>query len=221
MGRKLAPAARNVLAVLFGFSSFVLVLGSLYHFLNAQQPHKVSVSLPTQKGPATKPAAPTSAPLQTERNIGKAYYEQGKYPEAIDAFEKVTASGRAVAMDHLALGQALMQANRLNEALGELTTAQQMDPKLLAIDYNLGILYKRELRYPEAEAALKHVTEADSSDPATWFNLGTIYFAEKKLDEALDVHQHVVQMGFGLGKNFYVASTYNLYTILTSLKRQS
>jgi hypothetical protein len=157
--------------------------------------------------------------VQTQRNIGKAYYEQGKYPEAIAAFQKVLASGHAVAMDHLNLGQALMQANRLDEALGELTTAKQMDSKQLATDYNLGILYKRELRYPDAERALKHVVEADSGDPAGWFNLGTVYFAEKKFEEALDAHQHVVQMGYGRGKNFYVASTFHMFTILTRMKR--
>jgi hypothetical protein len=158
--------------------------------------------------------------VQTQRNIGKAYYEQGKYPEAIAAFQKVVASGQSVAMDHLSLGQALMQANRLDEALGELTTAKQMDAKQLAIDYNLGILYKRELRYPDSEAALKRVAEADPGDPATWFNLGTVYFAEKKLDEALDAHRHVVEMGYARGQNFYVASTFHMFTILTRLRRQ-
>ena len=99
-----------------------------------------------------------------------------------------------------------MQANKLDEALGELTTAKQMDPKLVAADYNLGILYKRELRYPDAEAALKRVIAADPDDPAAWFNLGTVYFAEKRLEDALAAHQHVVNMGFGKGQNFYVAS---------------
>ena len=78
--------------------------------------------------------------IQTARNLGKAYYEQGKYAEAIAEFQKVMASGRAVAADHLDLGMSMIQANNLDAALGELTTAKQMDPKLTAIDYNLGIL---------------------------------------------------------------------------------
>ena len=114
-----------------------------------------------------------------------------------------------------------MQANRLDEALGELTTAKQMDPKLVAADYNLGILYKRELRYPDAEAALKRVIAADPDDPAAWFNLGTIYFAEKKLDDALEAHQHVVDMGFGKGQNFYVASLFHTFTTYVRLKRDA
>jgi tetratricopeptide (TPR) repeat protein len=182
---------------------------------------RVSESSQARKAPAAKKrSASGSASLQSHRNLGKAYYEQGKYAEAMEEFQKVVASGHALATDHLDLGLALMQANKLDEALGELTTAKQMDPKLLAADYNLGILYKRELRYPEAEAALKRVIDADPNDPAAQFNLGTIYFAEKKLEEALDANQRVVNMGFGRGQNFYVASLFHTFTILVRLRRQ-
>ena len=105
-------------------------------------------------------AATTGAPsasLQSLRNVGKAYFEQGKYVEAIEQFQKVVASGKALATDHLNLGLALMEANQLDAALGEMTTAKQMDPHLVAADYCLGILYKRELRNPDAEAALRRV----------------------------------------------------------------
>ena len=118
-------------------------------------------------------SAGRSERVQTARNLGKAYYEQGKYAEAIAEFQKVMTVGKALAADHLDLGMALMQANNLDGALGELTTAKQMEPSLTAIDYSLGILYKRELRYPDAEATLRRVVEADPSDPAAWFNLGT------------------------------------------------
>jgi hypothetical protein len=174
-----------------------------------------------QTGKAAKTPLARSAPIQSQRNIGKAYYEQGKYLEAIGEFQKVVVSGKALATDRLNLGLALMQANRLDEALGELTTAKQMDPKLVAADYNLGILYKRELRYPDAEAVLKRVIAADPEDPAAWFNLGTVYFAERKLEDALKAHQHVVDMGFGRGQNFYVASLFHTFTTYVRLKRDA
>jgi Tfp pilus assembly protein PilF len=174
-----------------------------------------------EKPAAKKAITPAGATIQTHRNLGKAYYEQGKYAEAISEFQKVIASGRALAGDHLNLGLALMQANNLDAALGELTTARQMDPKLVAAQYNLGILYKRELRYPDAEAALQRVIAADPHDPAAWFNLGTVYFAGKKLEPALDAHQRVVNMGFGRGQNFYVASLFHTFTLLVRMKRQA
>ena len=170
---------------------------------------------------AEKKGSPSpAASIQTLRNVGKAYYEQAKYVEAIEEFKKVIASGRALGTDYMNLGLALMQANRLDEALGALTTAQQMDPELVAANYNLGILYKRELRYPDAEVALKRVIEADPQDPAAWFNLGTVYFAQRKLEDALKAHGHVVEMGFWQGQNFYVASLFHSFTTLVRLKRQ-
>lgn len=177
------------------------------------------------QGTATKaarkrPATSASGALQTHRNLGKAYYEQGKYVEAAEEFHKVMASGRALATDHLDLGLALVQANKLDEALGELTTAKQMDPKLTAADYNLAILYKRELRYPDAEAALKRVVEADPNDPSGWFNLGAVYFAQRKFPEALEAHERVNKMGFARGQNFYVASLFRTFTVLLRLRRQ-
>jgi tetratricopeptide (TPR) repeat protein len=186
-------------------------------FLFAQTP-------PTGSGTGSHPgkqvATAPSVPEQTFRNLGKAYFEQGKYVEAIGQFQKVVASGKALAADHLNLGLALMEANRLDAALGEMTTAQQMDPHLVAADFNLGILYKRELRNPDAETALQRVIAADSQDPATWFNLGTVYFAERKIDESLDAYRHVIAMGFGRGQNFYVASLFRSFTALVRLKRQ-
>ena len=167
-----------------------------------------------------KPAAAAAASIETFRNVGKAYFEQGKYTEAIEQFQKVVASGKASAIDHLNLGMALMQANKQDAALGEMTTAKQMDSHLVAADFNLGILYKRELRNPDAEAALKRVIAADTQDPSTWFNLGTVYFAERKLDESLDSYHHIVEMGFGRGQNFYVAALFRTFTVLVRLKRQ-
>src|SRR5437867_1904897 len=212
-----------LLAALAAALIFSLIFGAR-HKSRAAQERDASRSAAKESratpGKTGKPgAAGHSDAIQTARNLGKAYYEQGKYPEAIAEFQKVAASGRAVAADHLDLGMSLIQANNLDAALGELTTAKQMDAKLTAIDYNLGILYKRELRYPDAEATLKRVVEADSRDPAAWFNLGTVYSAERRLPEALDAHQHVLQMGFGRGQNFYVASLFHTFTILTRLKR--
>jgi Tfp pilus assembly protein PilF len=182
-------------------------------------------SLQTGKSAALKAGGRTalaeSEAMQSQRNIGRAYYEQGKYTEAIEEFQKIVASGKALATDHFDLGLALMQGNKLDEAFGELTTAKQMDPKLVAANYNLGILYKRELRYPDAEAALKQVTAADPEDPAAWFNLGTVYFAEKRLEEALEAYGRVVKMGFGKGQNFYVASLFRTFTTNVRLKREA
>src|ERR1017187_79630 len=195
--------------------SLALILATFLVFAQTQPGGTKPVSHPV-KQVTTSP----TASVQTFRNVGKAYFEQGKYVEAIEQFQKVVASGKATATDHLSLGMALMQANKLDAALGEMTTARQMDSHLVAVNFNLGILYKRELRNPDAEAALKQVIAVDSDDPSTWFNLGTVYFAEKKLEESLDAYHHIIEMGFGRGQNFYVAGLFRTFTALVRMKRQ-
>ena len=160
------------------------------------------------------------ASSQRIRNLGKAYYEQGKYDEAVIQFEKITTLDGSKAQDHFNLGLALMQNQQLNASLGELNTAHQISPDLTAALYNLGIIHKRLLRYPEAEAFLQKVIEVDPNDPAAWFNLGKVRFDQRKLPEALEAYNRVVAMGFGKGQNFYVASLFHTFTTLMRLKQQ-
>jgi tetratricopeptide (TPR) repeat protein len=232
MSQTMARVLRIVLLILLAFGACLIfprraTEAEEQHFITAdgqlaqaQTPKAPAAKSSGGAKPAGAPARKNSSSVQSLRNIGKAYYEQAKYVEAIEEFKKVIASGSDVATDHLNLGLALMQAGKLNEALASLTTARQMDPKLVPVDYNLGILYKRELRYPDAEASLRRVIEADPRDPAAWFNLGTVYFAQRKLEEALQAHGHVVEMGFGQGQNFYVASLFHSFTTLVRLKRR-
>lgn len=157
--------------------------------------------------------------MQSARNLGKAYYEQGQYAQAQEGFAKVIAAGQALASDYFDLGLAQMQLGRYDQALGSFTTAQEMAPKLAAVQYNLGILYKREGREPQAEAALKQVTTQDPGDPAAWFNLGSVQMNQHELQAALDSFQHVDNMGFERAQNFYVASLFRTFTVLARLKR--
>lgn len=175
------------------------------------------------KNVAKRQAAVSSsawATQQSARNLGKAYYEQGQYAQAQEEFGKIVATGRALATDYLDLALAQMQLGRYDQALGSFSTARQMDPKLTAVKYNLGILYKREGRDPDAEAALKEVAAEDPGDPAAWFNLGAVRMNQHKLEAALDAFQHVDNMGFERAQNFYVTSQFRSFTVLERLKRQ-
>ncbi|MHB8653447.1 MAG: FG-GAP-like repeat-containing protein [Terriglobia bacterium] len=210
------------------FAAGPIVLSILILFLTlsrrathaAQVPAKPRIEKKTPTAKTNAKNAPLrSGAIQTHRNIGKAYYEQGKYPESAGEFQKVVAAGHALATDHMDLALGLMQADKLDEALGEMTTAKQMDTRLTAIDYNLGILYKRESRYPDAETALKRVIQADPRDPAAWLNLGVVYFDQNKMQDAMDAYKHVLDMGFGRAQNFYVAALFRTSTALFRLKR--
>ena len=84
-----------------------------------------SMAQPGKGLAAAQAKAPGAATLQTWRNVGKAYYEQGKYTESADEFQKVVKSGHAVATDYLDLGLANTQANNW-ETAGELAPHEWM-----------------------------------------------------------------------------------------------
>jgi Tfp pilus assembly protein PilF len=215
-GREVAPRFPLFLVILAG--TIVLGGSTMAHARRDSGLGNGDSGRPNHESRAPNPEA-TASQLQTYRSLGKAYYEQGEYQQALQQFEKVVGSGRAVAMDHLDFGQALIQANKLNDALEELTTAKQMAPHLLSVDYNLGLVYKHELHYPQAEAELKRVAAADPGDPPTWFNLGEVYFAEHRLQPALTAFERVVNMGYAKAQNFYVAATFHCFIILTRLRQ--
>lgn len=174
-----------------------------------------------QKQRPTAVSAPASnvAALATARNLGKAYYEQGDYPAATREFHNLVASGRALAIDYFDLALSQMQSNKFDAALGSFATAKQMDPKLLSAEFGLGILYKREMRFPDAERALERVTQQDPLDPAAWFNLATVYAAQQKYEQAAQSYERVLKMGFEKGQNFYVVSLFHMFNTLVRLKR--
>ena len=196
---------------------FAVALATLWTATNLLS----QVKKPSRTATAHSASTNTSEALATARNLGKAHYEQGDYPAATREFQSVVASGRALAMDYFDLGLSQMQANQFDAALGSLTTAKQMDPKLLSAEYGLGILYKREMRFPESERALQTVTQQDANDPAAWFNLATVYAAQQKYEPASQAYNHVLEMGFEKGQNFYVVSLFHMFNTLVRLKRQT
>ena len=172
---------------------------------------------------AQRAAEPRAAAVKTDvqraRNLGKAHFERGELAVARAQFASVIAAGVATAEDYLNLGIAQMRLGEYDRALGSLTTAQHMRPGMIAADYNLGLLYKRELRYPDAEAAFGRVLRADTRDAATWFNLAGVLVSESKLEKAADAYQHVLALGFARAPNFYVASLFRLFSTLNRLRR--
>ena len=169
--------------------------------------------------PVPRPSEGTAS-LATSRNLGKAYYEQANYRAALREFEKVVRSRKGTATDFFDLGLCQMQLNDFDAALGSFTTATQMDSGLVAAKYGLAILYKREMRYPDAERELREVIQKDPSDPATLFNLGSVQESQRKYEEALATYDHIIKMGFARAQNFYVVSLFRTFNALLRLKRQ-
>jgi len=158
--------------------------------------------------------------IQADRNLGKAHYEQGEYDLAASELTRVLASSQAQARDYFNAAMAYLQNGEDDRALAAFTTAQQMDPRRIDVDFGLGVLYKRQLRYPLALESFRKVVARDPNDPCTWFNIGAVAFSMQNSREATEAFERVLRMGYPVAQNFYVASLFRYATLLARQGRQ-
>lgn len=152
--------------------------------------------------------------VDRHRNLGKAYYEQGQYPLAIEELTAVLDAETATARDYVNAAMAYLQNGEHDRALAAFTTAGQMAPDMIAVDFGLGVLYKRQLRYPLALEAFSRVAARDPNDPATWFNIGAVSASMNRTEEAEEAFENVIAMGYARAQNFYVSALFRRANIL-------
>ncbi|GMR24044.1 MAG: hypothetical protein BMS9Abin37_2533 [Acidobacteriota bacterium] len=155
-----------------------------------------------------------AASLQKHRNLGKAYYEQGEYALAVEELQKVLDAEGAGGRDYFNAAMAYLQNGEDDPALAAFTTAKQMDPGLVEVDFGLGVLYKRQLRFPLALEAFQKVLDRDQSDACTWFNVGAVSFSMRRNAEAEHAFEKVLAMGYRRAQNFYVSALFRYASIL-------
>ncbi|HSF14716.1 MAG TPA: FG-GAP-like repeat-containing protein [Vicinamibacteria bacterium] len=162
----------------------------------------------------------TGESLQRDRNLGKAYYERGEYALAVEAFERVIALEAASGRDYFNAGMAYLQNQDDDRALAALSTARQIEPALVEVDFGLGVLHKRAQRYPLARDAFQRVLARDPDDPCTWFNLGAVSFSIGHIDEAAEAFRRVLAIGHPRGQNFYVSALFRYAGMLARAGNQ-
>lgn len=160
--------------------------------------------------------APTaiSEDIYYHRNLGKAYVEDEKFPEAIKELEECVKLKSNSALDRINLGIAYLNAGKLEESIKELTQAYQLDPKYPHIYYNLGILYKRQGDLEQAALQLQKSIQLDPNDPDARYNLGVVLSRLNKHNEAAEQMKKCVELAPD-----HVSAHYQLYRNALRLKK--
>jgi tetratricopeptide (TPR) repeat protein len=89
----------------------------------------------------------------------------------------------------------LIQQEKLAEAEAKLLEAEKVEPNSLQVQRLFGVVYERQGKYPQAEAALEKVVHlSGEKDPETLFVLCKVEFALEKTDEALALARQICQL---------------------------
>ena len=155
-------------------------------------------------------------------NLAVIKTQKGKYKEAIEMLEKLHKEQPNLTSVRMALADALLADNRLDEAEIHLRAALK-DKKLLAakegnIYYQLGLLHNRQRKYEEAATELAKALKTLPYAPRVHLQLGCALFELRRLDEAERQLQRAYDLGGAqlggaqllLGEVYFIQKRYDL-----------
>jgi tetratricopeptide (TPR) repeat protein len=100
-------------------------------------------------------------------------------------FDRALALDSTEADTHLFHGWYYVCLGRFDDALGELRTAQRLDPVSAVINARVGTMLWMQRRYSEAESALRQAIELDSSNSQARMDLGFVLGTQHRFQEAI------------------------------------
>ena len=104
--------------------------------------------------------------------LGAAYLSVNRYSEAEAAFRELAAAGDPLPTSYVGLAQVLLRTNRAEEAVIELTAAQQKLGPTFLLSYFRGLALQREAKPAEALAAFKEAQQLDPTSAEAQLGIG-------------------------------------------------
>ncbi|MBF0293040.1 MAG: tetratricopeptide repeat protein [Nitrospinae bacterium] len=134
---------------------------------------------------------PNSAELK--RRLGEAYLKSNDYENAIKYLAEAQAGLTAGQAGNLsALGKAKMgkgeatrDAGLLTQGVTDIQKAADLDPSLIAAQYNLMVAYKKLGKSNEALAVMERIEKLEPSDAEGWIALGKAFLDRKERVKAV------------------------------------
>lgn len=124
-------------------------------------------------------------------------FETAQFTRITDATSAPTApppNKDLSAAEHLELGRSWLNGSNLNEAIGELSLATSMDPKLAEAFNLLGVAYHRKGLVVLAREAFEASLKLDKKNAQTLNNLGYLFYTQNEYGKAHDRLKKAAQL---------------------------
>lgn len=127
--------------------------------------------------------------------MGRAYYEEENYSEALKMFQRCLELVPKSAIDEMNAGIVLASLGRYDEARQHLERGEKLDPSLAPYaSYNRAIAFKREKRFKEAAEEFEKMRALDSTCPDTAYNLAVVYESLGEIEKAFGELSRAVEL---------------------------
>jgi len=125
---------------------------------------------------------------------GVAYYELGRYSEAVESFKQAIRINPDYAEAHYNLGVAYYKLGRYSEAVEAYKQAIRINPDYAEAHYNLGVAYGVLGRHSEAVEAFKQAIRINPDYAEAHCNLGVSYGKLGRYSEAVEAYKQAIRI---------------------------
>lgn len=135
-------------------------------------------------------------PANSEARSGMAesWFREGRYDEAIAAYQEIVSHGQPTARAYTNLGIALVGRNRDADAVNAFARAVELTPDDAGLRSNLGNSLASVGRLDAAAAEYRHAIALKAHEASAYFGLGMVLRAQGRLDEAEDALRQAVHL---------------------------
>jgi TolB-like protein/DNA-binding winged helix-turn-helix (wHTH) protein/Tfp pilus assembly protein PilF len=154
-------------------------------------------------------------------------YGDWDWPAAQKSYKRAIDLSPSHAVNHQRYALALMWMGRFDDALTEITVAQELDPLAVIHKLNEGEIYYNGRQYDRATEQCRRAVEADPKFFGSWAFLGLSCVAKGGYDEGTRALQHAVglggapetrsKLGYALAKSGRVKDALHIADELTSM----
>ncbi len=137
-------------------------------------------------------ANPNFSPAYYNRGI--AYYELGKYSEAVRDFDSSLKLEPNSALTYFYRGVCFQELNRLDRAIVSLSCAISLDPKPIAALVNRGICYQKLEKYEQAIDDYSRVLKWDEENLPVLTNRGYCYQMIKEYPKGIEDYKRIIRI---------------------------
>jgi tetratricopeptide (TPR) repeat protein len=135
-----------------------------------------------------------SASIEEEKNRiakdkfdqGVQFYQQGKFDEAIEAFEHLMTAKPDFAEGYYNLGMSYMRKGETERAIEVMEKAIELKPDFVEAYFGLGEAYIAKGEEEQATEIFKKAVAINPDDAKIYVNLGVLYFSTNRDDLALE-----------------------------------
>jgi len=134
---------------------------------------------------------------------GIQFYQQGKFDEAIEAFEGVIINKPDFAEGYYNLGMAYLRQGDPDRAIEVIGKAIELKPDFVEAYFGIGQAYIDKGEEEQATEIFKKAVAINPSDAKIYVNLGALYFSANRDDLAMEAFLKAMELDPSLPNTYY------------------